>query len=151
VPKGTLEVGVYDPLAVTDSTDRRGNIDVSSRPPIESQQSSRDFRLGAATLGACASLLLHAILVTVLTWGGGHPHASSPKLPIPFNPARSSAPDDEPAMQLVSIEPAGQSMDWQAITSPPLTAVRLDATRIASNIVTLADDDAAAAPPVPGA
>jgi hypothetical protein len=42
-------------------------------------------------------------------------------------------------------------MDWQAITSPPLTAVRLDATRIASNIVTLADDDAAAAPPVPGA
>jgi membrane protein involved in colicin uptake len=152
VPRGTVEIGVYEPPTAIGPTAVPGNADAALLPPRQPRLSGRAARLAGASLGACASLLLHALLITTLVWGGGHSRAPPRKPPDFAGPGRSSVEDDESAMQLVWIdaeEAAAPSLDLNTITSP-LTTIKVDSALAQSNIISLPDDDAATTVPAPG-
>ena len=94
MPRGTLEIGVYEPPAAPVVPVHAGyGSNPDSRAPdgarFKGYHVPRHVVVG---VGALASLLMHALMITALTWGGSHVK----------QPARQHP--DEIGMELVSLD-----------------------------------------------
>jgi hypothetical protein len=143
VPRGTLDIGSYEPPAPTDSESKANT---RSAPPTVARNPGRSVsRYGVVGAGALASLLLHALLITALTWGGSHARPQLPQHRLLDGPG-SHDEEDGVSMTLVSIEEAdpNATVDQERIASPTLESVSLKAALANVSVPNSSEADAAA-------
>jgi TonB C terminal len=123
VAKGGLEIGLYIPPT-------------AETVPFAHPPGKLVSRGAVAALGACASLLLHVSLITVFTYGGGHPHQPSQQIPV------ESAGSALEVVWVESAESGGcPSLDLNAITAASeLATVGLDAALDQASDPALSED-----------
>ena len=138
MPRGTLEIGIYQPPAPSDSA----HIGSAAHLPASTRTGPRTSRhatprYAVAATGALVSLLLHAFLITSLAWSGGHARMSPPR------PADRSAIGSEPTMELEIIEDVAPSITTEEAenSTPTLRPVSLKAALAAFNIPFVPDPD----------
>ena len=151
MPKGTLEVGMYEPpVAVppaysesdvtTGTTSGRG-FHVFRRPLYRYGLN----RYSVSGAGALASLLLHILLIASMTWGGGLMREPSQQRPDMASPHVSADAESDSAMELVWVEEPDTlstgSPDSNAFAAPTLATVTVDASLAAVSIPALSAPD----------
>jgi len=145
VPRGSLEIGVYEP-PISRAAEHDGSPRSESRGRYRATNLAA-ARYGASTVGALASLLLHTLLITGLVWGGGHSRAPSPPLPDRGAAGQAEGDGSEFTMELVSVEETQSDQTWSsdssALSSPTLTTVQVDSSLTTVNMRFLSDNDAA--------
>lgn len=147
MPTGTLEIGVYEPPAPQHSASTERVVDSPWAARTAWRSSGRPVsRYGVVGTGAFLSFLLHALLITSLTWGGHQGRVSPPRPPDLSAPRTRDEQDDELTMELVTVEEAGSSAagDEEALTSPMLKAVTLEAALANVSVPPVSDPDEAA-------
>ena len=130
VPRGTLEIGIYEPPAPLDSAVTDLAAGLQRFPPTAGHPVGRLVsRYGVVGTGALASLLLHALFITTLGWGGYQAQVSTPRPPDLSAPGARAEQYDELTMELVPVEEAHSSSvrDEEALSNPTLAAVTLEA------------------------
>jgi hypothetical protein len=131
VPRGTLEIGIYQAPAPVNSShvESADHLPANTRTgPGTTRRATPRYAVVAT--GAFVSLLLHAFLITSLAWSGGHARMSSP------TPAERSAIGSEPTMELEMIEDVTASItpDEAENSVPRLLPVSVKAALTAFNI-----------------
>jgi len=128
MPRGTLEIAVYEPPAQPDAMRTDSAVIEHFIPPSRRRCASRYI---VATTGAIASLLLHALLITSFTWGGGGRAQAHSLRPADLRAPGSSAKEtDELTMELVSVaeQPGANSEpDKEMLASATLVSVSVAA------------------------
>lgn len=123
MPRGTLEIAVYEPPTPPDAARTDSAVMTHSGGRCVS-------RYRVATTGAIASVLLHALLITSFTWGGGHARAHSLRPPDLRATGSSAKDDNDFTMELVSLEedPGSSSgPDKEVLVPPTLVSVSVAA------------------------
>ncbi len=146
MPRGTLEVGLYEPPVAPASVDPQsdsagpvaaGSVRHTSRPPLH--------RYSAITAGALSSLLLHIFLIVSVTSGGGLWRA--PLLPENALSRGNAKSERDSTLELVWVdEPdsvTAASRDTDAIAIPTLAKITVDASLAAVSIPALSDSNEA--------
>lgn len=143
MPRGTLDIGFYEPPTPPDS-ESTANTDWV--PPTVARIPGRSVsRYGVVGAGALASLLLHVLLITSLTWGGSHSRPPLPQHQHLGGPGSHDENDGE-AMTLVSIEEADSNAaaDEATIAPPTLKSVTAEAA-LAKLSIPMPDSESAPA------
>lgn len=145
--RGTLEIGFYEPPAPLDSARIESEAPTSHLAPVTALRlpSRSVSRYGVVGTGALASFLLHALLITSLTWGGSHVRPVPPPHPDLGAPSSRDESEGEFTMELVSIEKeAGSSAEGneEAIVSPTFESVTLEAALANVSVPPMSDPDA---------
>jgi len=121
--------------AATDTTSG-GGLHVFRRPL---------YRYGVSGAGALASLLLHALLIASVTWGGGLTREPTQRRPDMASSHGSADAESDSAMELVWVEEPDTlstgSPDPNALAAPTLAIVAVDASLAAVSIPALSAPD----------
>lgn len=144
VPRGTLEVAVYEPPALRDSRSMERQVgSYSVLRTVLRASGCAESRVGVISAGVFTSFLLHALLISSLTLGWGHMRAYPPNHPHLNAPGVRSGQDDELTMELVPVEEAGSSAagDAGVIATPMLVTVNPEAALADANVPPVLDLD----------
>jgi len=146
-----LEIGVYEPPGQSDSTPDGSQCRASS-PVLRAAGPSghpltRYGRHGVAISGLLASVVLHALLITSLAWGGRYARVPQPRSPDLRAPGSSGQQDDEFSMELVPIrdDSAPRAGQNEMPAPPTFVPVTVQAALTDPTFAPVSDPDGSAA------
>ena len=144
MPKGTLEVGMYEPPVAAPPAYSESDAAMGAesgrglhifRSPCRRYGLNRYSISGA---GALASLLLHILLIASVTWGGGLMREPSQRRPDMASSHGSADGESDSEMELVWVEEPDTlstgSPDSNTFTTPMLATVAVDVPLAAVSI-----------------
>jgi TonB C terminal len=125
VPRGTLEIGVYEPPAASVPAQARYGSDPDWRAPDGGRFNGYHVpRYIVVAFGAFASLLVHVLVITALTWGGSHVKQPARQHPDEIGMELVSLDDDESIKAPTALDNIGEL----ALSSITVDAAMADVT-----------------------